>query len=91
VFFAILFFISFSLAFTLISIVRFVDAKDCDMPTGLSVPDARPEAGVDHVDVMKFLGLKRAEALKKQTGGGNTTQGGDNNNSNPSTSTASAP
>jgi hypothetical protein len=33
------------------------------MPTELSLPDARPEAGVDHVDVMKFLGLKRAEAI----------------------------
>jgi hypothetical protein len=33
------------------------------MPTELSSPDARPEAGVDHVDVMKVLGLKRAEAI----------------------------
>lgn len=33
------------------------------MPAELTAPDARPEAGVDHVDVMKFLGLKRAESL----------------------------
>jgi hypothetical protein len=33
------------------------------MPAELSAPDARPEAGVDHIDVMKFLGLKRAESL----------------------------
>jgi len=40
------------------------------MPEGLSSPDARPEAGVDHVDVMGFLGLKRAEKLsaKKKDG-----------------------
>lgn len=33
------------------------------MPEGLSAPDTRPEAGVDHVDVVDFLGLKRAESL----------------------------
>ena len=33
------------------------------MPKDLSVPEMRPEAGVDHVDVMGFLGLKKAEAL----------------------------
>jgi hypothetical protein len=43
--------------------------QDCDMPTELSSPDARPEAGVDHVDVMKFLGLKRAEAINVRRDG----------------------
>ena len=33
----------------------------------LDVPDARPEAGVDKVDVMDFLGLKKAESLAKET------------------------
>jgi hypothetical protein len=33
------------------------------MPQDLTVPETRPEAGVDHVDVMGFLGLKRAEGL----------------------------
>ena len=32
----------------------------------LDVPEARPEAGVDHVDVMDFLGLKKAESLSKE-------------------------
>ena len=32
----------------------------------LDVPEARPEAGVDHVDVMDFLGLKKAESLTKK-------------------------
>ena len=36
------------------------------MPEGLSSPEARPEAGVDHVDVMDFLGLKRAKSLDKK-------------------------
>lgn len=31
----------------------------------LDVPEARPEAGVDNVDVMDFLGLKKAESLSK--------------------------
>jgi hypothetical protein len=37
------------------------------MPPGLSAPDARPEAGVDHVDVMDLLGLKRAKPIGKDT------------------------
>jgi hypothetical protein len=36
------------------------------MPAALSSPDARPEAGVDQVDVMKFLGLQRVESLSKK-------------------------
>lgn len=40
--------------------------QDCDMPAALSSPDARPEAGVDQVDVMEFLGLKRAESVNKK-------------------------
>jgi len=35
------------------------------MPAGLSSPETRPEAGVDQVDVVDFLGLKRAESLSK--------------------------
>jgi hypothetical protein len=34
--------------------------QDCDMPADLKVPETRPEAGIDHVDVMAALGLKRA-------------------------------
>ena len=41
-------------------------AQDCDMPAALSSPDARPEAGVDQVDVMEFLGLKRVDSLSKK-------------------------
>jgi hypothetical protein len=33
------------------------------MPEELKVPEARPEAGIDHVDVMSLLGLKRASGL----------------------------
>ncbi len=33
------------------------------MPEDLNIPETRPEAGVDHVDVMGFLGLKRAKPL----------------------------
>jgi hypothetical protein len=36
------------------------------MPAALSSPDARPEAGVDQVDVMEFLGLKRADSVNKK-------------------------
>jgi hypothetical protein len=42
--------------------------QDCDMPSDLNVPETRPEAGVDHVDVMGMLGLKRAKSLKKDDG-----------------------
>ena len=38
--------------------------EDC-MPNDLTVPETRPEAGVDHVDVMDFLGLSRAKTLEK--------------------------
>lgn len=40
------------------------------MPNDLKVPETRPEAGVDHVDVMDLLGLKRAEPLQKPKDGG---------------------
>lgn len=33
------------------------------MPEGLQYPETRPEAGVENVDVMGFLGLKRAEEV----------------------------
>ena len=32
----------------------------------LDLPDARPEAGVDNVDVMDFLGLKKADPVSKK-------------------------
>ena len=32
----------------------------------LDVPGSRPEAGVDQVDVMGFLGLKKAENLSSK-------------------------
>ncbi|CAB9517858.1 expressed unknown protein [Seminavis robusta] len=38
--------------------------EDCDMGD-LDVPEMRPEAGVDNVDVMGFLGLKKAEPVQK--------------------------
>lgn len=34
------------------------------MPTDLQMPETRPEGGVDNVDVMEFLGIKRPESLK---------------------------
>lgn len=40
--------------------------QDCDYPEDLTVPETRPEAGVDHVDVMGFLGLKRAAPVGKK-------------------------
>ena len=39
--------------------------EDCDMPADLTVPETRPEAGVDHVDVMGFLGLRRSKSVTK--------------------------
>jgi hypothetical protein len=33
------------------------------MPNELTSPDARHESGVDNVDVMKVLGLKRAASI----------------------------
>lgn len=39
--------------------------EDCDMPTQLAAPDIRPEAHEEKVDVMDFLGLKRAKNLSK--------------------------
>jgi hypothetical protein len=33
------------------------------MPADLKVPETRPEAGIDHVDVMAVLGLKRAAPI----------------------------
>ena len=37
--------------------------QDCDMPEDLKAPETRPEAGIDHVDVMDMLGLKRAKPV----------------------------
>ena len=33
------------------------------MPTALSAPETRSEAGIEKVDVMDVLGLKRAQAI----------------------------
>lgn len=33
------------------------------MPDSLKTPETRPEGGVDDVDVMEFLGIKRPESL----------------------------
>lgn len=35
------------------------------MPFEMTVPENRPEAGVDNVDVMNVLGLKRAAPVSK--------------------------
>lgn len=35
------------------------------MPDDLTAPETRPEAGIDHVDVMEMLGLKRAKSVKE--------------------------
>lgn len=36
------------------------------MPEDLNVPENRPEAGVEDVDVMNFLGLKRADDINNK-------------------------
>ena len=41
------------------------------MPDKFKVPEARQEKGVDSVDVMSFLNVKRAEPLTKKTSGEN--------------------
>ncbi|GKY95444.1 hypothetical protein MPSEU_000506000 [Mayamaea pseudoterrestris] len=38
--------------------------EDCDMPEKLQTPAEYRDGGVDDVDVMSFLGLKRADSLK---------------------------
>jgi hypothetical protein len=40
-------------------------SQDC-MPEDLNIPENRPEYGMDHVDVMAYLGLKRAIPLSKK-------------------------
>jgi hypothetical protein len=37
------------------------------MPEALTEPEPLPDAGVDHADVMEFLGLKRAKGLGKSS------------------------
>jgi hypothetical protein len=37
------------------------------MPDDLTAPETRPEAGIDHVDVMDMLGLKRAKPIDSKT------------------------
>jgi len=39
--------------------------KDCDMPENLKVPFAHDDPGIEDVDVMSFLQLKRATPIKK--------------------------
>ncbi|EEC43241.1 predicted protein [Phaeodactylum tricornutum CCAP 1055/1] len=48
--------------------------EDCDMPEDLTLPETRPEAGVDHVDVMEFLGLHRAEGINNDKNRGSFLQ-----------------
>ena len=38
------------------------------MPEVLNLPETRPEAGVEHADVMGFLGLKRAPTISPNSG-----------------------
>jgi hypothetical protein len=52
----------------------FFGAQDCDMPEDLTLPETRPEAGVDHVDVMEFLGLHRAEGINNDKNRGSFLQ-----------------
>lgn len=37
--------------------------EDCDVPKDLTVPETRPEACVEQVDVMSFLGLSRTPPI----------------------------
>eukprot|EP00566_Odontella_aurita_P029091 CAMPEP_0113538832 /NCGR_PEP_ID=MMETSP0015_2-20120614/7584_1 /TAXON_ID=2838 /ORGANISM="Odontella" /LENGTH=150 /DNA_ID=CAMNT_0000438449 /DNA_START=153 /DNA_END=605 /DNA_ORIENTATION=- /assembly_acc=CAM_ASM_000160 len=39
--------------------------EDCDMPENLKVPFAHDDPGIEDVDVMSFLQLKRATPIKK--------------------------
>uniref|UniRef100_A0A7S2MC95 Uncharacterized protein n=1 Tax=Helicotheca tamesis TaxID=374047 RepID=A0A7S2MC95_9STRA len=41
--------------------------EDCDMPEDLKLPGAHDDAGIDHVDVMGFLNLKRAKPIGKES------------------------
>ena len=43
--------------------LSFASLQDCDFPEDLKAPETRPEAGIDHVDVMDMLGLKRAKSV----------------------------
>ena len=43
-------------------------AQDCDYPEELELPGTRQESGVEEVDVMAFLNLKRAEAIENRHG-----------------------
>eukprot|EP00560_Eucampia_antarctica_P008208 CAMPEP_0197826154 /NCGR_PEP_ID=MMETSP1437-20131217/3146_1 /TAXON_ID=49252 ORGANISM="Eucampia antarctica, Strain CCMP1452" /NCGR_SAMPLE_ID=MMETSP1437 /ASSEMBLY_ACC=CAM_ASM_001096 /LENGTH=128 /DNA_ID=CAMNT_0043426465 /DNA_START=56 /DNA_END=442 /DNA_ORIENTATION=- len=38
--------------------------EDCDMHDDLKLPNTHTDAGIDHVDVMSFLNLKRAIPLQ---------------------------
>ena len=42
--------------------------EDCDMPEDLKLPLAHGDPGIDQVDVMSFLQLKRTTLLKKNAG-----------------------
>uniref|UniRef100_A0A7R9WEU5 Uncharacterized protein n=1 Tax=Pseudictyota dubia TaxID=2749911 RepID=A0A7R9WEU5_9STRA len=43
--------------------------EDCDMPDELRVPFAHDDPGIEDVDVMGFLQLKRAAPIKKKSEG----------------------
>ena len=44
---------------------HYVCSKDCDMPMDLNLPGVHQNSGVDQVDVMGFLNLKRADSVDK--------------------------
>ena len=49
-----------------IVVLFFLSPQDCDFPEDLQAPETRPEAGIDHVDVMEMLGVKRAKSVDGQ-------------------------
>jgi len=57
-------YLSFSLCSSLNSNM-IVSLKDCDTPEKLNRPAPADGSGVEQVDVMEFLRIKRADPLKK--------------------------
>jgi hypothetical protein len=47
--------------------LHFCGTQDCDYPEDLNMPGSHQNAGVDQVDVMEFLNLKRAEGVNKKS------------------------
>ena len=42
------------------------DSKDCDFPDEEFIPEIRPEANYEDIDVMSFLNIHRPEPIKKK-------------------------